>query len=34
MKLVINDFEKLSTEEQEDLQDLISGVTTNWEIEE
>ena len=33
MKLIINDFEKLSTEEQEDLQDLVSGITSNWELD-
>lgn len=32
MKLIINDFEKLSTEDQECLQDLVSGITSNWEL--
>ena len=33
MKLIINDFEKLSKEEQEDIQDLVSGITSNWELD-
>ena len=32
MKLVINRFEDLSQEEQENLQDFVSGITQNWVI--
>lgn len=34
MKLVINNFEKLSNEDQEDLQNLVAGVTPDFEIVE
>lgn len=33
MKLIINDLDKLSIEERQELQDYISGITTNFEIE-
>lgn len=32
MKLIINDFDKLTVEEQEEIQDAISGYTPNFYI--
>jgi len=34
MKLIVNEFDKLTTQEQEDVQDYISGLTPNFFIVE
>lgn len=34
MKLIINNFDKLSMEVQEEIQDAIAGYTPNFEIED